>query len=153
MSKNNRIGITSFPAVLGTVISNQRKAMNIGQSELANKLGVTASTLSRIENGESAMTIDQLYLVSEAFSMKPHQLLAAAEELEEGLKKAGVDAVGERSKLDDSNSKEGSYVTVLKGASLLPFALPILGPIGAILAAAIAINKAKLDAKSSKDDE
>lgn len=153
MIDSNRVGTTSFPAVLGTVIANLRKEMDIGQSELALKLGITASTLSRIENGESAMTIDQLYVASEAFGVKPHQLLAAAEEVEEGLQKTGVDAVGERSKLANSNSKGGAYTTILKGASLFPFALPILGPVlGSLVATAYTVAKLKSESNNSSSE-
>lgn len=158
MNDKNQIGTTSFQAVLGTVISSERKKMNISQSELANKLGVTASTLSRIENGESAMTIDQLHVVSEALGMKPHELLAATEGVEKLLKKTGIDAVGERSKLVSSNDKDDSHKTILKGASLLPFALPFLGgPIGLAIAAGIGIataaNKIKSDAQNGEYGE
>lgn len=156
MTDSNKIGITSFPAVLGTVIANLRKKKNIGQSELAQKLGITASTLSRIENGESAMTIDQLYVASEVLCVKPHKLLEAAEKVEEALQKVGVDAVGERSELANSNSKGGAYTSILKGASLLPFALPFLGPIVGSLALAaymVADSKQEADSTGSKSSK
>ncbi|MCK9238471.1 MAG: helix-turn-helix transcriptional regulator [Thiohalomonadaceae bacterium] len=146
MNDKSRVGITSFPAVLGTVIANLRKEMGIGQAELAQKIGITASTLSRIENGESAMTIDQLYITCNFLGIKPHELLAAAEKVEEGLQNSGVEAVREQAKLSSLQSKSGTFPSpaVLKGASLLPFALPfIAGPVGLLVTAALAANKLK----------
>lgn len=151
MNDKNRIGVTSFPAVLGTVIANLRKELAIGQTELAQKIGITASTLSRIENGESAMTIDQLYMTCNFLGVKPHKLLAAAEEVEEGLHNSGVEAVREQAKLSRLQSKSDTFApAVLKGASLLPFALPFLGPVGLLATAALAVTKLNSKTKDSR---
>lgn len=163
MNDKNRVGVTSFPAVLGTVVAYYRKIKNIGQAELATKMGITASTLSRIENGESAMTIDQLYMACNFLGVKTHVLLAAAEELEDGLQQKGIEAVTEQKKLTSSQSEDGNVLSpaVLKGASLLPFALPFLGPIGAAIGVAALVafksnsknNDPKEPSNKGSDDE
>lgn len=153
MNDKSRIGVTSFTAVLGTVIAYYRKKKNIGQAELANKMGITASTLSRIENGESAMSIDQLYMACNFLGIKTHVLLAAAEELEERLQQKGIDAVTGPEKSTSSKNKDEAFpsLTVLKGSSLLPFALPFLGPIGGLIgAAALATFKSNSKPNVSK---
>lgn len=123
MNEEKTIGLTSFTAILGSVISNLRKKQGVGQDALARKLNITASTLSRMENGESSITVDQLYALSSALEIKPHQIIQAAEKFEEALRQAGISSVAEKSELLETTH------AVFKGASLALIA----GPIGSAI--------------------
>ena len=60
MSIGSLRNVASYPAIVGQVLSNLRKNINVDQSEFAEIIGVTQSTWSRIERGSSAFTIEQL---------------------------------------------------------------------------------------------
>lgn len=51
-------------------IRDFRKAENLSQLELAERLGVARSTISKIENGEFAFSIDYLFRLSDCLGFK-----------------------------------------------------------------------------------
>lgn len=51
---------TSYPAIVGAVLANERIKANLTQAEAAKRIRLAASTLSRIEAGQSALTVEQL---------------------------------------------------------------------------------------------
>lgn len=57
--------IKEFRFYLGKEIKSVRKSKNMSQNELAKKLGIDRSTISKIENGKFSISVD--YLVK--FSM------------------------------------------------------------------------------------
>lgn len=144
MSSAQTLGVTSFSAILGIVIARLRKDAGIGQDALAKKLNITASTLSRMENGESAITIDQLYTASKALEVEPHKIIKAVEEMEASLNKVGIRSVVEKSELLNTTR------AVFKGASLS--AIGSVGAVGAVLGVAAKELKAWRDDKSLKNE-
>lgn len=52
-----------------------RKNKNISQEELAKKIGVNRSTISRIENGEIETTIDNIVKISIALNVPLNDLV------------------------------------------------------------------------------
>ena len=61
---------TTYPAVLGAVLVRKRKEMGLDQVTVAKKVGVSRTTWSRVENGEVALSIDQLPKVAEVLEYK-----------------------------------------------------------------------------------
>lgn len=84
--------VTSFPAVVGVVLAAARKEAEngISQKDMAEAIGATVSTWSRIETGETALTIEQLALAAEKLGVLPSQILEKAEETILELEKKGV---------------------------------------------------------------
>lgn len=50
------------------------------QEVLAEKTGYNKKTITRLERGERAMTMAQLYKICTAFGIRPSQLVTAAEQ-------------------------------------------------------------------------
>ncbi|MGI9345013.1 MAG: helix-turn-helix domain-containing protein [Gammaproteobacteria bacterium] len=86
---------TSYPAVLGSVLARQRKQRGWDQKTLAERLEVSISTWSRIENGESNLSIPQLQKVADILSAKgatitSQDILEETDRAVKALEKEGV---------------------------------------------------------------
>jgi len=76
------------------VIRSLRGGLN--QAEFARKLGLTQSGWSRIERGETALGIDQLFQVAAALGRRPSELLVLTERALSDLQRSGYDIVSGR---------------------------------------------------------
>ena len=82
-------GQAKFSGVLGQVIARHRTRLNMSQVELAAKMKVTQSVVSRIEQGQPA-TVDQLCLFAKHLDLKSYRLLQEADEAATALKSHGI---------------------------------------------------------------
>lgn len=82
--------VTTSGAVLGAVIIKLRIDKGINQRDLAAIVGIVPSTWSRIERGESGLSIEQLKTVAKALDETPWHILQMADVEENELKKRGV---------------------------------------------------------------
>ena len=71
--------VTTTGAVLGAVLVEMRTMAGMKQVRLAEKVGVGPSTWSRIEKGESGLSIDQLKAAADALGNTPWDILEAAD--------------------------------------------------------------------------
>jgi len=60
---------TSYAAILGQMIKQLREAKNADQADLANHLGVSVMTISRIESGDTVLDVPQMEKVASFFNM------------------------------------------------------------------------------------
>lgn len=74
------VAMTTYPAVVGAILIARRKELGLSQNALAESVGLTVSTWSRIENGDSALTIEQLKLAGDKLNVLPSQILKEADE-------------------------------------------------------------------------
>ena len=81
---------TSYPAVIGSILVKLRGQQGVLQSDLAQAVGVTQATWSRIENGSSALTIEQLGLAAARLGVPPSQILQLTEQGVAQLNQRGV---------------------------------------------------------------
>ncbi len=88
--------VTSYPAIVGQVLSELRKRSGIDQAEMADSAGVTQSTWSRIENGASALTIEQLAIAADALAVKRSEILELADQSVNELKSRGIEIEDKR---------------------------------------------------------
>ena len=58
-------------------IKEQREKLNLKQTYLAEKLGITGASYSRQERGLSAMEVDTLIAICEVLNIKPEGLFTA----------------------------------------------------------------------------
>ncbi len=61
---------TSYAAILGQMIKQLREAKNADQANLANHLGVSVMTISRIESGDTVLDVPQMEKVASFFNME-----------------------------------------------------------------------------------
>lgn len=80
----------TFQTVLGRIITRARKQAGVDQISMALSVGVTQSTWSRIERGESTMNVDQLFQVSRALEVSLDHLMSDAETVLGELEKYGL---------------------------------------------------------------
>lgn len=126
---NTPSNVASYPAVVGAILVARRKELGLPQAQVAEAVGLAISTWSRIENGESALTIEQLALVACALKLSPSEVLAAAEAKMAALLEKGVSISPSRT---DTAASAASGAIPLMGASLAS----ALGPVGWLAGAA-----------------
>lgn len=112
-SKNFRPA-TTYPAVVGYVLGWHREQAGLNQQDVAGRMSMSPSTWSRIERGESALTMDQLAAVAEVLDIQPGQILKDADTVAGQLGKRGVHV--ERKRVPDAVA-EG--LALLAGAALI----------------------------------
>lgn len=81
---------TSYPAILGRVLEHLRKEKGLDQADVSACLGLTQSAWSRIERGQSGISMEQLVKVGELLLKKPHEILADTDLASEQLEQEGV---------------------------------------------------------------
>lgn len=96
MSSKSLRNIVSYPAIVGQVISNLRKINKIDQVDFAVSIGVKQSTLSRIENGTSALTMEQLAMAADELYVTPGYILDLADESVADLQRQGIEIQNSR---------------------------------------------------------
>lgn len=65
---------TTFSAVLGVVLANFRKELNVEQADMAARMGLSQASYSRLESGKSAFSVDQLYQAASALGIAGDKL-------------------------------------------------------------------------------
>lgn len=88
-SPNLRPG-TTYPALVGGVLARLRENAGLRQAELAARVGVTQATWSRIENGSSALTIEQLGSAASVLQVPAHYVLQLADDAASQLRAQGA---------------------------------------------------------------
>jgi transcriptional regulator with XRE-family HTH domain len=86
----------TYGAVAGQVVLQHRKTRNVDQSQLAAALGITQSSYSKIEQGQTTMTIVQLRIISEQLGLKPHVLIRQIDDLALKLRSQAVTITDEK---------------------------------------------------------
>lgn len=89
-------GSTTYPALVGNVLAQLRKERGIGQAEFGALVGIGQSTWSRIEKGESALTIEQLAKAAAQLDLAPHELLAVVDGAVDNLQDQGIETLLDR---------------------------------------------------------
>ncbi len=70
---------STYSAIVGAVIAQTRDEEAVSQAKLAEAVGIGQPAWSRIEKGESALTIDQLARASSALGKHPSEILSIAD--------------------------------------------------------------------------
>jgi transcriptional regulator with XRE-family HTH domain len=82
---------TTYPSVVGRVLAFHREQTGLSQADLAHVAGVTQSTWSKVERGESSLALEQLRLVAPAMKKRPGEIVDEAERAADALRESGVD--------------------------------------------------------------
>jgi ribosome-binding protein aMBF1 (putative translation factor) len=75
----------TYAEIVGGVIEATREGQ-MTQMDLASRMGLAASTMSRIERGASALTLEQLERVASILGITPSALLRRADRVVQRLK-------------------------------------------------------------------
>lgn len=115
--------VTTSGAILGQVIVKLRALSGLKQNELADAVGISPSTWSRIEKGDSGLSIDQLRATAKALGVSAALILEMVEESEKEVTARGIEVkptwvVGAAS---------GIAVSAVAGSALGSAVLPVIG--------------------------
>jgi transcriptional regulator with XRE-family HTH domain len=137
----------SYPAIVGAVLLARRKDSKLSQAQMADAVGLNVSTWSKVENGDSALTIEQLASAASVLGVSPSSILKAAEKLLKALEGRGIATGTSRAALA-AHASLGAIP--IAGTALLA----VLGPVG-LMAAGLVNGYAfmKKKAEMEKDDQ
>lgn len=107
---------TTFPAIIGRLLVAQRERLGLDQSDIAEAVGVTQPTWSRIERGESAISVDQLRRACNRLGVVPGQLLNQADNAKVQLERQGISVV---ESADDTAEKALAFLGLAALAALI----------------------------------
>lgn len=91
---------TTYPSILGGVLSELRNQSRMQQKDIATKVGVTQATWSRIESGQTNLTLENLRSVARALDTQPSRILAFAEKAEFEVLNRGVTVLEKKADLE-----------------------------------------------------
>lgn len=107
--------MTTYPAIVGSLITQARTEAGLRQDELAERTGVPQSTLSRIERGSTHLTLNQLRKIAPALRRQPSEIVALAEKAEFLLQMNGAEV----KELVEPNTIKRDAAIFLSGAALM----------------------------------
>lgn len=88
--------VLTYGALVGQVLQQLRKGRGIDQGLMAQAVGLSQSAYSRIESGQTAISLVQLRKASEHLHCSPSEILVRADQFERQLAQQGVRVVAER---------------------------------------------------------
>lgn len=112
--------VVPYSALIGGVVQNQRKFLDLQQGDIAQQLGLSQSAYSRIESGDTAMSVTQLRQIAALIGTNAQRILDQADKIAMQLRSQGVPV---------SHEKKDNSGAILIGLGLLAAALVAAGSI------------------------
>jgi transcriptional regulator with XRE-family HTH domain len=81
---------TTYSAVLGVILSNLRKQYGKEQSDVAEKMGLSQASYSRLESGKATFSVDHLYQAANALGLPEDEIMSRMNATISQLKNNGV---------------------------------------------------------------
>jgi transcriptional regulator with XRE-family HTH domain len=89
-----------YAALIGRIVEHRRTQLRIRQEQIAQALGISQSAYSRLEKGQSAMSVTQLRIVASQLNTTPPDILDQTERYATQLRAQNVEVTDEK---PDSN--------------------------------------------------
>ena len=119
----------SYASIVSRVISELRKALNLSQEELAKRIGLTQSALSRVEHGDTVFNADHAIAIAPALGVLPHEIFAIADQAVDWLRRQDVQVAATR---------QDAKMTILgPGAASLLVGNMVAGAVGQLLSTSV----------------
>lgn len=121
--------LTSYSAVLGVVLASKRKQQGIEQGKMADKMGLSQASYSRLESGKSSFSVDQMFQSATALGLDHGELFQQLLETSTRLKEEDISVEPQlrgnatKSKVD-GNNQVGAFVA---GAALGALLVGLVG--------------------------
>jgi len=106
--------VTTYNGIIGAVLRGHREQLGLEQAQIAQRLGLTQSSYSRIENGKTSLTLVQLSNMAPTFKLTPNSFIAQVENIKLNMERQGIAVTPEK----ESGLGEG-ITNILIGAALL----------------------------------
>lgn len=121
--------VTTYGAIVGAVLAQIRAASNLTQGDLAQAVGIGPSTWSRIEKGESSLSVDQLKLAADMLKTSPSHILKMVELAEAAAAEKGI---------KQESGSQFKWTTAAAAGAVAAGMLPIMGSVlGGIVGSAL----------------
>ncbi len=104
----------TYATLVGRIVEHHRRQQGIHQEAMAQSIGISQSAYSRLEKGQTAMSVTQLRLIAEELSTTPDRLLRDSAQYASRLRAQGVDVTDEK-----PNSAAGVLIALGILAALL----------------------------------
>jgi transcriptional regulator with XRE-family HTH domain len=121
MSTKNQPEGTTYPAIVGQIMAMVREKAGLEQAEVARGVGISQSTWSRIERGESALTVEQLTKAADVLGSSAGEILRQADEAVAGLE--DMDVVVQRDRPRGKGAAALAFISVAALGFLIARAL------------------------------
>jgi transcriptional regulator with XRE-family HTH domain len=105
----------TYGALVGRIIEHRRKQLGLNQEPLATALGITQSAYSRLEKGQSVLTVTQLRMVAPHLKATAGQILDETDRYAIQFQRQGGEIIGEK----EESSTAGLLVALGVLAALL----------------------------------
>lgn len=110
---------TTYSAVLGLVLTNARKEQGIEQGDMAERMGLSQASYSRLEGGKSAFSVDQLYMAAGALNIGPEAITSRLNNTINELRSNGVQVQAlMRGNATGAKSNNNGVGSLVAGAAL-----------------------------------
>lgn len=86
----------TYAMLVGRIVEHHRRRLNIHQEQMAQALGTSQSAYSRLEQGQSGMSVTQLRMIADKLETTPTALLQHAEQYADQLRRQGVTITDEK---------------------------------------------------------
>ncbi len=108
---------TTYSAVVGQVLAVERENAGFNQGVFAGQMGISQATWSRIEKGNSGLSIEQLAHAARLLKRSPSEILQLADDVVQDLREKNM-------KVEESR-KQGSNagLLLLGGAAIAALVL------------------------------
>ncbi len=105
---------TSYAAILGQMIKRLREENAMDQKDVAEKIGVSTMTISRIENGDTVLDVPQMEKAANAFGMDPLDFFKKSLSIKKELEKNYV-VVGDKKDINSSPNFAALSLALIAG--------------------------------------
>lgn len=82
---------TTYAAIIGRILVMKRDELFLEQADVARSMGLSQSSWSRIERGDSVINVEQLFAVSAVLQSSPSEILNEADRVVESLRSRNVE--------------------------------------------------------------
>lgn len=122
--------LVSYSSVLGVVLANKRKELNIEQNVMAEKMGLSQASYSRLESGKSTFSVDQMFECAKALNIPVEQLFKSVINTVDNLQ--SNDDVSVQAQIRGNTTKAkaavgSSAATFIAGAALIALIIGLAG--------------------------
>lgn len=113
MSTKNLKPSTTYASIMGRVIAWHRDRGGLEQTVLAQKMGMSQPSWSRIERGDTAISVEQLRQIAGALNVSAYKILRETDEAVKSLQRQDISVQTKR----DEKKKENPMAWI--GAAAL----------------------------------
>lgn len=104
---NSQLSVTTN-SIVGNVLSRIRKSKGYNQDFVSNLMNISISGLSKIESGATALSIEQLLLLSKIYEVNAVEILTEIENIIDQLTKANILVINKK----ENPQKKGDNINL-----------------------------------------